>query len=143
MTGQAVDATRTGGCLCGAVRYALSGPLRDVIACHCRECRRQTGHYLAATAVKRRYFALLRDDGLRWYQSSAIARRGFCAACGSTLFWDAPAYPHLAIAAGSLDDDAGLRLVVHIFVEECGHYYTPGDGAPTVRGRDHGLAVPE
>lgn len=143
MTLQNATARRTGGCLCGGVRYELSGPLREVIACHCRECRRQTGHYLAATAVKRRYFTLVRTDDLRWYESSASARRGFCAACGSILFWDAPAYPHVAIAAGSLDDDAGLTLVCHIFVEECGHYYTLDDGARIVQGRAHGIAVPE
>ena len=42
---------RTGGCLCGAVRYQVRGPLRSVVMCHCSQCRRQTGHVMAATAL--------------------------------------------------------------------------------------------
>ncbi len=42
----------TGGCLCGAVRYELQGRLRAVVACHCGQCRRTSGHYVAATAVR-------------------------------------------------------------------------------------------
>ena len=43
----------TGGCLCGGVRYAVTGPLRDIIACHCEQCRRSSGHFVAATACRR------------------------------------------------------------------------------------------
>ena len=42
-----------GGCLCGAVRYEAQGPLRPVVACHCDMCRRTSGHFAAATAVRR------------------------------------------------------------------------------------------
>jgi hypothetical protein len=42
-----------GGCLCGAVRYEVRGPLRDVLVCHCVECRRWSGHLFAATAARR------------------------------------------------------------------------------------------
>ena len=42
-------ATHTGGCLCGGVRYEVDGPLRDVVACHCSQCRRTSGHFVAAT----------------------------------------------------------------------------------------------
>ncbi len=73
--------------MCAAVRYRVTGPLRDVVGCHCSQCRRMTGHFMAATAARLADFALLADTTLRWYAASAEARRGFCAACGSTLFW--------------------------------------------------------
>lgn len=138
---EAADA-HAGGCLCGAVRYAVRGPLRDVIACHCTQCRRSTGHYFAATAARRENFVLTEQRGLRWYQSSPAARRGFCAECGSNLFWDGKDYAHISITAGSLDGPTGLRLAKHIFVADKGDYYAIADGAPQADGRNHGIAVP-
>ena len=119
-----------GGCLCGHVRYLVEGPLRPIIACHCTQCRRQTGHYLASTAAKRADFTLTRADGLKWYDSSDIARRGFCADCGSVLFWDGLGADYVAIAAGSLDSPTGLRIARHIFTADKGDYYEIGDGLP-------------
>jgi len=118
-----------GGCLCGAVRYEVRGPLRDVVACHCGQCRRQTGHYLAASAARRRDFRLIEQQGLAWYRSSPRARRGFCARCGSTLFWESSPQI-LVIAAGSLDAAPGLRLVAHIYVADKGDYYSLDDDLP-------------
>lgn len=60
-----MDPIITGGCMCGAVRYAVHGPLRNVITCHCEQCRRSSGHFVAATACRREYFQLLQQDGLR------------------------------------------------------------------------------
>src|SRR5947208_12931183 len=83
----------SGGCLCGSVRYEVRGPLRDVLLCHCVECRRWHGHVSASTAARREDLVLLSDADLRWVErprSDARARRGFCTACGASLFWDAP-----------------------------------------------------
>ena len=49
----------TGGCLCGAVRYRVDGSLRDVLICHCEECRRWNGHFSANTAARREDLVLL------------------------------------------------------------------------------------
>ena len=103
----------TGRCLCGAVRYTVSGPLRDVLVCHCADCRRWHGHVCAASACRREDLALEAAAGaLRWYApptSDAGGRRGFCSRCGSSLFWDAPGRPTVSIAAGTLDPPTGLR----------------------------------
>src|SRR2546429_4171204 len=56
--------------------------------CHCTQCRRMTGHIMAATAARRADFSLVSDGELKWYVSSVEARRGFCGRCGSTLFWE-------------------------------------------------------
>jgi hypothetical protein len=122
-----------GGCLCGRVRYEVTGPLRPVLACHCSQCRRQTGHFMAATAAARKHFAMTRRAGLKWYVSSAEARRGFCGRCGSTLFWDGRDRDYIAIAAGTLDGKTGLKIARHIFTADKGDYYTIADGRPQSR----------
>ena len=113
-----------GGCLCGQVRYRVTGPLADVIACHCRMCRRTSGHHVAATAAPRQRFELTESAGLAWYQSSENSRRGFCRICGSSLFFDHGPDQPMGIAAGSLDGDPALSLVAQIYVDEAGRYYT-------------------
>jgi hypothetical protein len=121
---------REGGCLCGAVRYRLHGPLRDIVACHCGQCRRWHGHVGAYTAVPRDALELTADGNLAWYRSSDRATRGFCRACGSSLFWQGEGRPHVAVAAGSLDDASGLCLAAHIFVADRAAYDAITDGQP-------------
>lgn len=124
----------TGGCLCGAVRYKVRGPLRDVLLCHCVECRRWHGHLSASTAARREDLVIGESGALRWIDSphsDARARRGFCAECGSSLFWDAPARATVSIAAGTLDADEGLRVAGHWYVSQAGPYYVlEADGLP-------------
>jgi hypothetical protein len=117
-----------GGCRCGAVRGEVRGPLRPVVACHCTQCRRMTGHYFAATAARDGDFTITRGATLKWYSASAHARRGFCADCGSTLFWLGAGRDYVAIAAGSIDGATGLKLVQHIHTADKGDYYALGDG---------------
>lgn len=131
-----------GGCLCGEVRYEVRGPLRPVVACHCSQCRRTTGHFLASTAAKREHVALRRETGLAWYASSEAARRGFCRHCGSTLFWDGRGRDTISIAAGTLDAPTGLKLVQHIFTADKSDYYTIDDGLPRSTGGAFKVAVP-
>jgi hypothetical protein len=128
------DIRATGSCLCGAVRYEVRGPLRDVLTCHCVECRRWSGHVFAATATLREHLVIVEPRGLRWVASPASeseARRGFCGECGSSLFWDAPSRDTISVAAGSLDEPTALRLLGHVYVAQAGDYYElPDDGLP-------------
>jgi hypothetical protein len=117
----------TGRCECGAVRYRVQGPLRDVIDCHCGQCRRTHGHFAAYTQARREDFVLQEDQGLRWYRSSPGARRGFCSQCGASLFFDREEAAGIAIAAGTLNPPTGLRTVRHLFVADAGDYYTIED----------------
>lgn len=123
------DDTWDGGCLSGGVRYRVTGPLADVLACHCRQCRRMSGHYFAATAAPREAFEITESAGLAWYDSSQTSRRGFCRECGSSLFFDHGPDEPIGIAAGSFDGDPPFRLAAHIYVDEAGGYYAIGDGA--------------
>jgi hypothetical protein len=123
-TGQA----RTGGCLCGAVRYSVTGGLRHVLNCYCERCRRFTGHHLAATA------AALDDVSLEdpteqvtWYPVDG-AEYGFCRTCGSSLFWRATARPtRLSICAGSLDPPTGLTTVEAWWASQASDYFQRPD----------------
>ncbi len=128
MNDQAIRAT--GGCLCGAVRYEVRGALRDVVNCHCGQCRRTSGHQGAYTAAAKADLAVTEERGLKWYESSELARRGFCAECGSTLFWEAHERDHTAIAAGGLDQPTGLRTAAHIHTADAPDYYEIADGLP-------------
>jgi hypothetical protein len=116
-------ADKTGSCLCGAVAFEITGQLRPVIACHCHQCRKQTGTYMSSTAVKDEQFRLTETRGLKWYRSSDTGRRGFCEQCGSVLFWKGDGYDYIAIAAGSIDGKLGVTLDGHIFCESAGDYY--------------------
>ncbi len=128
----------SGGCLCGAVRYEVRGPLSAPHACHCGQCRRQSGHYVVATEAARHDFVLTEARGLKWYRSSALARRGFCADCGSALFWD-DGGAAVSINAGSLDQPTGLALKKHIFVDDKADYYEIDDRLPKFAGSDRPL----
>lgn len=120
----------TGHCLCGAVRFGTRGPLREVIACHCSQCRRQTGHFYAATNVHDDALAVEGGENITWYRASDTAGRGFCRVCGSALFWKADNSDHTSIMAGAFDQPTGLAIGVHIFCADKGDYYEINDDAP-------------
>lgn len=132
----------TGGCACGMVRYEVRGPLRDVIACHCEQCRRTSGHFVAATACRRSAFSLPKGDTLKWFVSVPGFRRGFCGECGSSLFFEEVGGERVSIAAGSLDEPQGLRIAAHIFLAEAGDYYAIEAGVAKSRGGEHSVPLP-
>ena len=130
--------TRTGGCLCGAVRITVAGPMRPVVACHCGQCRRTTGNYAAATSAPRPAVEVSGD--VTWYRSSDRAQRGFCGVCGSNVLWDGPG-ADLSIMAGALDGPTGLTLAGHIFCAERGDWYDIPDGERQAAGQDPDIAT--
>jgi hypothetical protein len=124
------DGVHTGGCGCGAVRFEAQGNLRQVIYCHCEQCRRQSGHFIGVTAVADEGLAVSGGENITWYRSSDAAKRGFCRVCGSGLFWKDDRLAQTSILAGSLDKPSGLTASHHIFVAQKGDYYELEDGLP-------------
>ncbi len=120
----------SGSCLCGSVTYEITGPLRPVVGCHCTQCRKTSGHFVAATQGYWSRLRLLREEGLKWYRSSETASRAFCGNCGSSLFWRRHDDPLLSIMTGTLDGDTGLTMQCHIRAEDKGDYYEILDGLP-------------
>jgi len=131
-----MSGTRDGGCLCGAVRYRATEPLRPINLCHCTECRRTTGGAPASTACPVEGFELTAADTLRWFPgptSATAGERGFCARCGSYVLFRIPDDALMYMTAASLDDDAGLEVEGHIFWDSRAPWEAP-DGRPAVDG---------
>lgn len=112
-----VDEIRlTGGCQCGAVRFTAVDVSPDGYWCHCRMCQRAVGNVAAA-------FVNAAKANVEWtgepayFASSPVARRGFCAKCGTPLTFDYPNSDKMDLTVGSLDDPSAVRLTSHFGVE--------------------------
>ena len=121
---------KKGSCLCGAVSFEVAAELPGPDACHCTMCRKQSGHYFASTDVPKAALTVAGADNVTWFQSSEKVRRGFCATCGSSLFWEPLHRDWIGVAMGAFDAPTDTRLKVHIFVAEKGDYYEIADGLP-------------
>lgn len=121
---------RRGSCLCGAVEFRTRGALRGVVYCHCSQCRRQTGHVVAATSSADADIDIQGTESLAWYAASDEAKRGFCRDCGSVLFWKRNGSDRISVMAGTFDRPTGLEGESHIFVADKGDYYEIHDGLP-------------
>jgi len=119
-----------GSCLCGAVRFEAAGDLNPPDACHCSQCRKQSGHFWASTDVPRSALTIQGAENLTWFFASERVRRGFCATCGSFLFWDPVRRDRVAVAMGAFESPTGTQLRSHIFVADKGDYYNIADGLP-------------
>ncbi|MEO1424568.1 MAG: GFA family protein [Pseudomonadota bacterium] len=128
-----------GGCLCGAVTYEVTGPLRPAVACHCGQCRKTSGHHVVATSAAHEDVAVAGE--VHWYRSSETAERGFCPVCGSNLFWRSSGGARLSIFMGTFDGETGLSIAGHIFVADKGDYYTLDDDLPKALGADPDLTT--
>ncbi|MCW5773455.1 MAG: GFA family protein [Rhodospirillaceae bacterium] len=107
---------REGGCLCGAVRFRAEGAPQHVCYCHCEMCRRATGAPVAAFATYETARVAWTRRAPRWRQSSALARRAFCADCGSAMCWQgAEDRAHIDLAIGCFDDAADLAPADHLW----------------------------
>ena len=120
----------TGSCLCGAVSFEVTGALPPPNACHCSQCRRQSGHFWVSSDVPRASLTVRGDDRLTWFRSSDAVRRGFCSTCGAFLFWDPDGADTIAVSMGAFDAPTDTKMTGHIFVADKGDYYDIADGLP-------------
>ena len=110
--------TLTGGCACGAVRFAIDGPLGRATYCHCTRCQRRTG--TAASANARIPPGALRvtagEDRIGAWEPDGGWAKLFCRDCGSALFSRAPDRPEvMGVRLGAIDGDPGVRPSGHQF----------------------------
>lgn len=125
-----------GSCLCGAVRYEVSGSVHDVHNCHCSMCRKSHG---AAFSTFARLTAsdlhiVAGSDYVRSYRSSAPIERTFCSTCGARLTVRFDGMPQAVwVSLGIFDDDAGLRPDTHAFVGSKAPWVEINDELPQFR----------
>jgi hypothetical protein len=108
-----------GSCLCGAVRYEMSGAIEEIHHCHCSRCRKAHGAAFSTYAqVARDGFRFVQgEEKVRHFRSSPPVQRSFCSECGSNLIFGFDGLPDAVwVAAGTFDDDPGQRPQAHIFV---------------------------
>ncbi len=103
--------TTGGRCLCGSIAFRVTGDIAPVLHCHCDNCRRVSGNFVAASRVADVDLEI--DDALdllRWHELDH-ARYAFCASCGSTLFFKAADTEQLtSVMVGAVDDVSSLSL---------------------------------
>ena len=125
-----------GSCLCQKIQFEVSCDLPSVTVCHCKACRKHSGHYEASVDIPRKALKIVNGSELiKWFYSSDKARRGFCSNCGSTLFWDPidqVKHDWTSVAMGAFDSPTGTQLKNHIFTSEKGDYYEITDDLPQI-----------
>jgi hypothetical protein len=137
-----------GSCLCGGVKFEITGPLMRVLNCHCSLCRKAQGAAFRSRArVKANDFRWLHGEELvKFYESSPGYYRGFCSVCGSPILNKAgPDYklgsaasptspPEFGIALGCLDGDPGVHPESHCFVASKAPWFEITDDLPQHEG---------
>jgi len=109
----------TGGCLCGNIRYKVSGDIVRVVNCHCDDCRHNTGAAFATNVF-------VKEDDLEITQGTPklfehVADSGnprlkkFCAACGSQLFSTTAGRPITSVKVGSIDDASDIKTDINLY----------------------------
>lgn len=125
-----------GGCACGRIRYSAELDSNDAYLCHCRMCQRATGGVSIA-------FKTLKKADVRWdmkpdyYASSAIARRPFCSACGTSLGFDYPDSESTDLTVGSFDDPFGFIPTHHFGSESMHRAWIDTKSLPETRSDDY------
>ncbi|MBU1666288.1 MAG: GFA family protein [Gammaproteobacteria bacterium] len=108
-----------GGCLCGAVRFEISGPIRNIVYCHCSRCRKAQGSAFASNGIARAsdFNILTGEEALTGYESTPGQTRYFCKICGSPILSRTAAKPEqVRVRLGAIDSDIEERPMAHIFV---------------------------
>jgi hypothetical protein len=107
----------TGGCQCGAVRYALYSEPTEPSICHCRMCQKAFGNYFAPLAgVPLNELAWTRGEPGRFRSSEAV-ERGFCRDCGTPLFYHVFGKDRISVSLGSLDEPGQVKPIIQYGVE--------------------------
>ncbi len=113
-----------GSCNCGAVSFTVE-PENRATACHCQQCRKQSGHFWASGQAPVSAFEI--EGYVRWYAASDTAQRGFCKTCGCFLFWKHNDEDKMSFSLGVIDGPTGLSLQRNIFTAFKGDYYALND----------------
>jgi hypothetical protein len=113
-----------GSCLCGSVKYEISGKVGDIVHCHCKTCRKVHGSaFSSVAAVQDSDFNLLSKDSLKSFESSVGKHRYFCSNCGTQVYAKRDETSHVILRLGSLDSKIDSLEKAHIWVSEKADWY--------------------
>jgi hypothetical protein len=129
----------TGGCLCGSVRFAIQGPIRNIVYCHCSRCRKAQGSAFATNGIVRAdAFTLLSGaELLTGYESSPGQTKYFCKTCGSPILSRTESLPEqVRVRLGTIDSDIVERPTAHIFASSRANWEEISDDLPQYEGHE-------
>jgi hypothetical protein len=123
-----------GSCLCGAVRFEIAPPTKWCAHCHCTLCRRAHGAaFVTWVGVATTSFASTGD--VTWYASTPEARRGFCGACGSTMFFTSTKWPdEVHVVVANLLDPLDRKPGGHVWWSDRAPWFDHDDDLPKKGG---------
>ena len=121
----------TGSCLCGNVKYEISGQVGEIVHCHCKTCRKAHGAaFSSVAAVYDSNFKLSGQKLLSSYESSPGKFRYFCSSCGTQIYAKRMGTEHLVLRLGSLDTDPNSKEMNHIWVSQKASWYSINNTLP-------------
>ncbi|MFT5593451.1 MAG: hypothetical protein ACI8SR_001832 [Oceanicoccus sp.] len=120
-----------GSCLCGSVKYEISGSVGEIVHCHCNTCKKAHGAaFSSVSAVQDCDFNLLSTYHLKSYESSTGKHRYFCSNCGSQIYAKRDKTSHVILRLGSLDSDIYSQEKEHIWVSQKSNWYSINSELP-------------
>ena len=120
-----------GSCLCGEVKYQISGKVDDIVHCHCQSCRKaHAAAFSSVASVRDDDFHLVSETPLSQFESSPGKYRFFCSQCGSQIYAKRVATEHIILRLGTLDDDPKAKAASHIWLSEKACWYSINDELP-------------
>jgi len=121
----------SGSCLCGKVKYGISGTVGDIVHCHCKTCRKAHGSaFSSVAAVSNVDFKLLCTENLGCFESSPGKNRYFCSNCGTQIYAKRDGADHVVLRLGSLDDDPKSKEKSHIWIAQKATWYSTKSSLP-------------
>ncbi|BBB27200.1 GFA family protein [Amphritea japonica] len=121
----------TGSCLCGNVKYTISGTVGKIVHCHCNTCQKAHGSaFSSVAAVEDKYFDISGTEHLKSFESSKGKKRYFCANCGTQIYAKRENTEHLILRLGSLDDDPRAEEKSHIWLSQKASWYRINNNLP-------------
>lgn len=126
----------SGGCACGKVRFSARVENDDAYLCHCRMCQRATGS-ISIAFKNLPQTAISWTSEPDWYDSSAIARRPYCAKCGTSLGFQFRDGPNIDLTVAAFDEPARFRPTSHFGAESVHEAWIDTSGLKRIRSDEH------
>jgi hypothetical protein len=130
-----------GGCLCGAVRLSIDGPIRNIVYCHCSQCRKAQGSALAANGIVALsdFKIITGAENLTAFSSSPGKTKFFCRICGSPIMSKNDAKPDdVRVRLGIIESEVVERPIAHIFATSKATWHQITDHLPQYPGYEPG-----